>query len=88
MLRISVLGITQKSPEVGLRGCTFLSETSARFRVTTQKIAPGRGAATVELPIPPNPALQGLRFSAQWTVLDPRGRPLALTRILRPTIGG
>lgn len=88
LLRISVLDMTQESHDPRLRGCTFLTQTSARFRVTTRKIAPGRGAATIELPIPPNPALQGLHFSAQWTVLDPRGRPLALTRILRPTIGG
>jgi hypothetical protein len=87
MLHISVLGPTQ-SPIPGLRGCDFLSQASARFRVTTQKIAPGRGAATVVLPIPAKPALQGLHFFAQWTILDPRGLPLALTRILRPTIGG
>lgn len=82
------IGLLANRPGPGQRGCTLLSQPFARFSVTTQKIAPGRGAATIELPIPSNTALQGLRFSAQWTVLDPRGRPLAVTRILRPTIGG
>jgi hypothetical protein len=85
ILRIGLLAIR---PDPGQRGCSLLSQPFARFPVTTEKIAPGRGAASIELPIPPNPVLQGLHFSAQWTVLDTRGRPLAVTRILRPTIGG
>ena len=82
------LGLLAGPVDPGQRGCTLLSQPFARFRVTTQKIAPGRGAARLELPIPPKPALLGLSFTAQWTVLDSRGLPIAVTRILRPTIGG
>ena len=39
----------------------------------------------VDVLVPADAALVGSRFSAQWAVLD-RGRPLALTPILRSTI--
>jgi hypothetical protein len=44
-------------------------------------------AATFELAIPGDPALVGMEFSAQWLVHGPFGKRLAVTRILRPTIG-
>jgi hypothetical protein len=86
VLRIGALGLSS-GPRGGTeRDCAFRGLLLAELMVTTEKIGPSRGAATVLVPMPADPALVGQRFSAQWTVLGSRGQALALTRILRPEI--
>jgi hypothetical protein len=77
-------------PPLGLLGpgCLIRVTPNALFPATTSQIGPDRGAATVELAIPPNASLEGIRFEAQWVVLDTSGDPVALTRTLRVTITG
>jgi len=87
VLRIGPFGPGALAPAAGLRGCAFPGPKQAQFAVLTEKIGPGRGAATVAFAIPADPSLLDLRFSAQWTVLAPGGQPLASTRVLRARIG-
>jgi hypothetical protein len=87
ILRLGALGKPSLLPTGGQRGCAFTGSTMAEIKVRTQKLGPGRGAATVEFPIPADPALLDQSFSVQWTVLGLRGIPAAHTRVLRPRIG-
>ncbi|HEX6885127.1 MAG TPA: VCBS repeat-containing protein [Planctomycetota bacterium] len=71
----------------GARGCALLGPALAEIPVVTAKIGPNRGAATVLIPIPADPALLDQRLAAQWRVLDSTGRVVARTRVLRPRVG-
>jgi hypothetical protein len=86
VLRVGGIGKPSLLPTGGQRGCAFLGSTLAMIQVKAQKVGPNRGAATVAIPIPADPALLDQRFSLQWTVLGSHGMPEAFTRILRPKI--
>ena len=57
------------------------ASTAAATIVPVSPGGPGAGTATVRMPVPPDAALVGVRFYAQWLVRDPGVRPrIAVTR--------
>jgi hypothetical protein len=68
--------------------CTLLRHPDAAFPAVAERVTQGRGVATVELPIPGDPALDGAVFLAQWLIPgDPaRGTRARTSRVLRVQI--
>ncbi|MEZ5966103.1 MAG: hypothetical protein R3F56_19865 [Planctomycetota bacterium] len=65
-----MLGFAQQSLSLGLFGapqCTVLVAPT----ITMTTISDGSGSASIGLPIPNDPGLDGTRLYAQWGVLDP-----------------
>jgi hypothetical protein len=74
--------------ELAAADCTLLRHPDAVFPALAQRVTQGRGVATVELPIPGDPALDGAVFLAQWLIPgDPaRGTRARTSRVLRVQI--
>ena len=71
---------------LGIPPQALLVNANELFPVTTYAVAPGKGSATVELQIPPSSV--GMKFRAEWIVMNPLGTPapVSLSRALEITI--
>lgn len=69
----ATLGSGARTP-MALPGCDTLVQRGQVFPAAVTSIRPGEGAASVDVQLPPDPALAGTRIYVQWTVRERPGR--------------
>jgi hypothetical protein len=80
-LAVLVLGELDRAQSPG--ACRPRMRVQQTLWRRTVAVSPGKGAATVRLCVPNDPALQGRRFHAQWIL---PGQPQASSRVLEVVI--